>query len=98
MALWFPVRKIISYPHLVCNVFFLAALVQQDPAPEHPYMVEKRMGIWYNDSADAEFKPADAVLPSRCDALYRIPWLAHQMSPWEPLDGLRTWYNRVEFK
>ena len=22
MALWFPVRKIISYPHLVCNVFF----------------------------------------------------------------------------
>ena len=22
LALWFPVRKIISYPHLVCNVFF----------------------------------------------------------------------------
>ncbi len=26
--------------------------------------------LWYNDSADAEFKPAKAVLPALCAALY----------------------------
>ena len=34
-----------------------------------------------------------AVLPPLRGALYLEPWLENQMSPLEPLDFLRTWYN-----
>ncbi len=39
----------------------------------HDFFVGKES--WYDDSADAESKPAYAVLPSLRDALYRNPWL-----------------------
>ena len=34
-----------------------------------------------------------AVLPPLRGALYLEPWLENQMSPLEPLDFLRTWYD-----
>ena len=44
--------------------------------------------VWYNDSAGAESKPADAVLPTLRVGLYR-----KQMSALQPLVSLRTWYH-----
>ena len=48
---------------------------------------------WYNDSADAESKAADAALPRWREDYTGNPWLENQMSALQPLDFLRSWYD-----
>ena len=52
-----------------------------------------RVFLWYNNSANAEFKPAYAVLPLLRIGLYLATHGLKIKCPSGPLDFLRTWYN-----
>ena len=55
----------------------------------------REWGVWYNDSASAEFRPASAGLPSLRDALYLATHGLKIKCPFGPLDFLRTWYSEI---
>ena len=55
--------------------------------------VSRETCMWYNDSASAESKSANAALPLLRIGLYLATHGLKIKCPFGPLDFLRTWYN-----